>query len=138
MTLDQINKSIEEWMELTKRRKPKVEDSSTERLDDEEKDDVIDDKEYFNLAEMSKNKYSNDGIDKEIIDDFNNFHKKQHMSEISSTIHFTALNSKDFAISKYKMLSGGLNIHYSKSISIANVLDELNNKIVANDNGIDF
>jgi hypothetical protein len=128
ITLDQINKSIEEWMELTKRRKPKVDDSSTERLDDEEKDDVIDDKEYFNLAELSKNKQSNEEINKEIIDDFYNFNKRpQHFSEISSTIHFTALNSKDLAISKYKMVSGGLNLHYSKSISIVNVLDELNN-----------
>jgi hypothetical protein len=113
-------------MELTKRRKPKPEESSTERLEEEEKDNV-DDKEYFNLAELSKNK-NQSNEDKEIQDDFYNFNKKgtQHFSEISSTIHFTALNSKDLAISKYKFVSGGLNLQYSKSISIVNVLDELN------------
>jgi hypothetical protein len=117
-------------MELTKRRKPKADDSSTERLEDEEKD-IINDKEFFRITEISKNKNptNEDIFSKEIYEDFYNFTKKhhQHFSEINSTIHFTGLNSKDLAISKYKMMSGGVNLQNSKSISIVNVLDELNN-----------
>lgn len=144
ITLDQVNKSIDEWKELTKRRRLKP----TEKLNEEKNPfyeaegdiknclnelnrDVIDiegrkDK-ILNINLNTSNETL--GIDNEINQDFLNMNKKfnRGFSDISSTIHFTALNSKDLASSKLKFHHQLHNGNSVKSQSIVNVLDELNN-----------
>ena len=106
---------------------------------DDEEDNLVnqDDKniECYNLAEHSRNKLLSIDLHNEIMDDFNNINKKNifhGFSEIPSTLHFTALNSKDLITSKKNFYAN--NQHISKSISMLNVLDELNNKHLVQDN----
>ncbi len=127
---------------MTKRRKQKLDDNSTQRIDDEEERNLVNQEEnninFYNIAELSRNKLISFDLQKEILDDFKNIQRRNIFpcfSEISSTLHFTALNSRDIITSKKNYLN---NHHISKSISLVNVLDELNNNkqhIVIQDNG---
>jgi hypothetical protein len=135
-------------MELTKRRKPKTDNSPNTpytHKDENQKliymDNIgLKEADSFNLAESSKNQkdknYSMEKLNIEINDDFNNFYRRnntvnnhQGFSEISSTIHFTNFNSRDLANSKFNRYHCLNNQGYSiKSQSIVKeVLEELNN-----------
>jgi hypothetical protein len=135
VTLDQVNKSIDEWKQIAKRRKPNVTVRNEEKYVNEE----MDLKNYIQelgvdegLKKKELNTNFHEEIDKssnsfrEINEDFLNINKKinRGFDDISSTIHFTVLNSKDLASSKMKF---NYNNHHCHSQSIVNVLDELNN-----------
>jgi len=141
ITLDQVNKSIDEWKQVTKRRKPNTKPTLSEENNlfmepedeiknclDELKIVVIDANRNNKINGNLSNNYENLGIDNsnnEINQDFLNIKQKinQCFSEISSTLHFTALNSKDLVSSKLnKLQTQGHN-----SQSIVNFLEELNN-----------
>jgi hypothetical protein len=147
ITLDQVNKSIDEWKELTKRRRLKPMDKLNEEKNpfNEAEGDIKNclnelNREVIDI-EGRKDKILNinlntsnetlgiDNSNNEINQDFLNMNKKfnRGFSEISSTIHFTALNSKDLASSKLKFHHQLHNGNSVKSQSIVNVLDELNN-----------
>lgn len=161
ITLDQVNKSIDEWKELTKRRRltKKPTDRITERFsegkvfiepEDEIKNclnglneikceaiDIEGNRNAVNKHMLNANLSGNeehleiDNSNNEINQDFLNINKRNNrgFSDISSTIHFTALNSKDLVSSKFNKLHQH-NYHNGNSIksqSIVNVLDELNN-----------
>jgi hypothetical protein len=150
ITLDQVNKSIDGWKELTKRRKPKPmeklnEDKNTfneaegdiKNCLNEMNREVIDiegrkDKILNINLNTSNETLGIDNSNNEINQDFLNMNKKfnRGFSEISSTIHFTALNSKDLASSKLKFQQQLHNGNSVKSQSIVNVLDELNNNYI--------
>ena len=141
-------------MEQTKKRKPRVELVLDNNQEENKKLVNLDgpiDAGSFNLAELSKNKKdkNNDSLEKlntEIHDDFNNLQRRnnfQGFSEFSSTIHFTALNSKDLINSKFNKYQPLANQGYSiKSASMVNVLEELNNhnfpKYISQNNHIKF
>jgi len=154
ITEDDINKSINQWKEKTKRRKFKsdipVEFATEEKnfmikegdcdikncldeINEFEKELIKKDKEILHLhnnlfinSARAQIDYSNG----EICHDFININKQNNkgFSEFSSTIHFTALNSKDLVSSKFhKIEKNILNNNTHKSQSIFNVLEELNN-----------
>lgn len=161
ITEEEINKSIDQWKQKTKKRKLKsdipIEFQTEEKnllnkegdgdlkgcLDEIvefEKELVKKDKDILHLhtnlfpnSDRAEYDYSNG----EICHDFKNINKQGNnrgFSEISSTIHFTVLNSRDLVSSKFNKIDRNLlNNNYNnnnmshKSQSIFNVLDELNN-----------
>jgi hypothetical protein len=154
ITEDDINKSINQWKEKTKRRKFKsdvpVEFATEEKnlinkegdfdlkgcLDEIvefEKELIKKDKDILHLHNnlfMNPERAVIDYSNGEICHDFKNINKQNNkcFSEFSSTIHFTALNSKDLVSSKlHKIEKNILNNNSHKSQSIFNVLEELNN-----------
>ena len=156
ITEDEINKSIEAWKRVTKGIKPTFNPKEMEEeknlvnlegegdlndcINELEKNDK-NNKEYnFNLKNTENVQrraefLALDNSNYEIKDDFYNINKRNNrgFSEISSTIHFTALNSKDLISSKMNKASqinnGNTNGYSIKSQSIVNVLDELNKPI---------
>jgi hypothetical protein len=135
VTLDQVNKSIDEWKQIAKKRRANITNKKEEKYGNEE----MDLKNYIQelgqdegLKKKALNINFHEEIDKstnsfrEINEDFLNINKKinRGFDDISSTIHFTVLNSKDLASSKMKF---HYNNHHCHSQSIVNVLDELNN-----------
>jgi hypothetical protein len=154
ITLDQINKSIDQWKEITKKRKMKIEQQEENNillkdLDGDIKGCINEmvqfdndmNKRDKNILLLHTNLFANtEGIDYsngEIMYDFQNMNKKGNTFDISSTIHFTVLNSKDLASSKINKLEKNVLNNISKSQSIFCVLDELdlnNREIKINEN----
>jgi len=135
ITLDQVNKSIDEWKELTKRRKPNRVLNEQFKIDPE--DDLNNCLRELKCDETDRRRNSKyhlnenfqgsiDVSNNEINQDFLNINKRviKNFSDISSTINFTCLNSKDLISSKLNKIQ--LQALHANSHSMLTFIEELN------------